>query len=80
MTRPEDPCVDAELVKTTHQRRRRRDVTPRVSPMPLDEALVAELQATKAAIDELQEKLKDLVSRLREQGASAQEIAEALRT
>jgi hypothetical protein len=47
--------------------------------MALDEGLVAELRATKAAIDELQVKLKDLVGALREQGASAQEIGEALR-
>jgi hypothetical protein len=45
----------------------------------LDEGLVAELKATKAAIDGLQQKLKDLVAALREQGASAQEIGEALR-
>lgn len=47
--------------------------------MAVDEALLAELKATKAAIDELQKKLKDLVSQLRENGASAQEIGEALR-
>ena len=29
--------------------------------MPLDEALLAEMRETKAAIDELQEKLKTLV-------------------
>ncbi|MDQ1367383.1 MAG: hypothetical protein QOJ52_1871 [Acidimicrobiaceae bacterium] len=47
--------------------------------MALDEALLAELRTTKAAIDELQGKLKDLVAALREQGASAQEIGDALR-
>ncbi len=45
----------------------------------MDEALLAELKTTKAAIDELQQKLKDLVSALRDRGASAQEIGEALR-
>ena len=48
--------------------------------MPLDEALLAELRTTKAQIDELQTKLKALVEQLRENGASAQEIAEALRS
>jgi hypothetical protein len=47
--------------------------------MALDEAVLSELRVTKAAIDELQQKLKDLVGQLREQGASAQEIADALR-
>lgn len=47
--------------------------------MALDEGLLTELKTTKAAIDELQQKLKDLVAQLREQGASAQEIAQALR-
>jgi hypothetical protein len=47
--------------------------------MALDESLLAELKTTKATIDELQVKLKDLVARLQEQGASAQEIAAALR-
>jgi DNA-directed RNA polymerase specialized sigma24 family protein len=47
--------------------------------MPLDDAVLAELRLTKASIDELQEKLKELVAQLREHGASAQEIAEALR-
>ena len=46
----------------------------------LDQALLAELRTTKAAIDELQTKLKELVTQLRDQGASTQEIAEALRT
>jgi hypothetical protein len=47
--------------------------------MALDEALLTELRTTKAAIDQLQQKLKDLVAQLRDSGASAQEIAEALR-
>ncbi|MDQ1376187.1 MAG: hypothetical protein QOE15_360 [Acidimicrobiaceae bacterium] len=50
-----------------------------VDAMALDEGLLAELRTTKAAIDELQGKLKDLVAALREQGASAQEIGDALR-
>jgi hypothetical protein len=47
--------------------------------MALDEALLTELKITKATIDELQQKLKQLVAQLQEQGASAQEIAAALR-
>ncbi len=47
--------------------------------MPVDEELLAEMRRTKAEIDELQVKLKDLVDRLREGGATAQEIAGALR-
>ena len=47
--------------------------------MPVDEEVLAELRRTKAEIDELQERLKELVARLRNGGASAQEIAEALR-
>lgn len=47
--------------------------------MAIDEAVLAELRSTKAQIDVLQERLKDLVAQLRESGASAQEIAEALR-
>ena len=47
--------------------------------MPLDEALLAEMRETKAAIDELQEKLKTLVAELRAKGATSQEIAEVLR-
>ena len=50
-----------------------------VGGVALDEALLAEMRETKAAIDELQRKLKDLVTALRERGASSQEIAEALR-
>lgn len=47
--------------------------------MTMDEELLAELKITKAEIDGLQARLKDLVARLREQGATSQEIAEALR-
>lgn len=47
--------------------------------MAVDEALLAELRTVKAEIDTLQERLKDLVNQLREKGASAQEIAAALR-
>jgi DNA-directed RNA polymerase specialized sigma24 family protein len=47
--------------------------------MAADESDLAELKATKAAIDDLQAKLKDLVTKLREQGLSAQDIAAALR-
>lgn len=50
-----------------------------VARMALDEELLAELKATKAEIDRLQERLKDLVARLRDEGATSQEIAEALR-
>ena len=47
--------------------------------MPLDDKLLAEMKQTKAEIDRLQERLKELVNRLRESGATTQEIAEALR-
>ena len=47
--------------------------------MPVDSELLAELQETKAQIDVLQGRLKELVSRLRDAGATAPEIAEALR-
>ena len=47
--------------------------------MALDEDLLAELKMTKADIDKLQGRLKELVAQLREGGATAQEIAEALR-
>ncbi len=47
--------------------------------MPLDEELLAELRQTKAEIDRLQVRLKDLVARLQEQGATTQEITQALR-
>lgn len=47
--------------------------------MALDEELLAELKETKSQIDELQERLKRLVAELQEKGASAQEIAAALR-
>jgi hypothetical protein len=48
--------------------------------MALDEAVLADLKETKAQIDRLQDRLKELVGQLRENGASAQEIAEALRS
>jgi len=47
--------------------------------MAVDEDLLAQLRATKAEIDQLQTKLKALVEQLREQGATAQEIAAALK-
>ena len=47
--------------------------------MALDEGVLADLKDTKAQIDRLQERLKELVGQLRDNGASAQEIAEALR-
>ncbi|MGH9165395.1 MAG: hypothetical protein ACRDZW_07790 [Acidimicrobiales bacterium] len=47
--------------------------------MPLDTDLLAELKRTKVEIDRLQVELKDLVTRLRDGGATSQEIAEALR-
>lgn len=47
--------------------------------MPLDASLLAELRVTKAQIDELQVKLKELVEKLRKKGASAQEIGDAIR-
>ena len=47
--------------------------------MPLDDQLLAEMKQTKAEIDRLQERLKELVNLLRESGATTQEIAEALR-
>lgn len=53
-----------------------REYRPR---MPLDDKLLAEMKQTKAEIDRLQERLKELVNRLRESGATTQEIAEALR-
>lgn len=51
-----------------------------VRPMALDEAVLADLKKTKSEIDRLQERLKELVGQLRDNGASAQEIAEALRS
>ncbi|HEX2040158.1 MAG TPA: hypothetical protein VHF47_10550 [Acidimicrobiales bacterium] len=48
--------------------------------MALDAAVLADLKETKAQIDALQERLKELVQRLRDDGATAQEIAEALRS
>lgn len=47
--------------------------------MPLDETLLAEMRETKAQIDRLQDRLKELVARLQENGATTQEITEALR-
>jgi hypothetical protein len=47
--------------------------------MPLDDDLLAELRDTKAQIDALQTRLKELVALLQQSGASAQEIASALR-
>lgn len=47
--------------------------------MALDEDLLAQLKQTKAEIDVLQVQLKDLVARLREAGASNEEITQALR-
>jgi hypothetical protein len=51
-----------------------------VRPMALDAGVLAELKQTKAEIDRLQERLKELVAQLRDGGATAQEIAEALRS
>ena len=48
--------------------------------MTVDESLLTELRQTKSEIDRLQVQLKDLVSRLRENGATAEEIAQALRS
>jgi hypothetical protein len=47
--------------------------------MPLDQDVLAELRTTKAEIDKLQQRLKELVAQLQEKGATTQEIAEALR-
>ena len=47
--------------------------------MALDATLLEELKSTKAEIDKLQTRLKELVAQLQEKGASTQEIAEALR-
>ncbi|HZQ27713.1 MAG TPA: hypothetical protein VFA94_08440 [Acidimicrobiales bacterium] len=47
--------------------------------MALDPDVLDELRRTKAQIDELQAKLKELVGVLQAEGATAQEIAEALR-
>lgn len=47
--------------------------------MALDETILAELRTVKGEIDERQERLKELVEQLREQGATAQEIAAALK-
>ena len=48
--------------------------------MPVDEELLAELRQTKAEIDRLQVKLKDLVARLQESGATTREITQALQS
>lgn len=48
--------------------------------MPVDEGLLAELKQTKAQIDLLQVQLKELVNRLRESGATTEEITQALRS
>lgn len=47
--------------------------------MALDQDVLAELRTTKAEIDKLQQRLKELVADLQEKGASTQEIADALR-
>jgi hypothetical protein len=47
--------------------------------MALDQEVLAELRTTKAEIDKLQQRLKELVAVLQDKGASTQEIAEALR-
>jgi Skp family chaperone for outer membrane proteins len=47
--------------------------------MALDATLLDELRQTKAEIDKLQTRLKELVAKLQENGATTQEIAEALR-
>ena len=47
--------------------------------MPLDEEALAELKQTKAEIDRLQVRLRDLVARLQESGMTTQEITQALR-
>ena len=47
--------------------------------MAVDEQLLADLKDTKAQIDLLQQRLKELVGRLQEGGATTQEITEALR-
>lgn len=54
-------------------------MTATVPDVPLDETLLAELRQTKAEIDQLQDRLKALVARLQESGATSQEIAQALR-
>ncbi|MGI8792831.1 MAG: hypothetical protein ACR2H3_06620 [Acidimicrobiales bacterium] len=47
--------------------------------MAVDETLLNELRTVKTEIDALQDRLKAIVEQLREKGASAQEIAAALR-
>jgi uncharacterized coiled-coil protein SlyX len=48
--------------------------------MPLDPETLDRLRETKAEIDKLQTRLKELVEELREKGATAQEIGEAIRS
>ena len=48
--------------------------------MAVDEALLADLKETKASIDVLQQRLKELVAQLQAAGATSQEIAAALRS
>ena len=47
--------------------------------MAVDEELLAELRQTKSEIDRLQAQLKDVVARLRDSGATTEEITQALR-
>lgn len=47
--------------------------------MAVDEELLADLKQTKAEIDRLQVRLKELVAQLQERGATTQEITAALR-
>ncbi len=47
--------------------------------MAPDENLLAELKQTKGEIDRLQARLKDLVARLQESGATTEDIKQALR-
>ncbi len=47
--------------------------------MALDEKFLVELKQTKAEIDALQVRLKELVTGLRENGATTEEITQALR-
>lgn len=47
--------------------------------MALDQDVLAELKRTKAEIDTLQQRLKELVAQLQAGGATTQEITAALR-